>query len=113
MLFSEFSRGGFDPFLEMRRMQQEMNRRLAELGTVAAQEFPPMNLWVGDTTSMVVTAELPGPDPKWTDVSVHEATLTLRGTRGRQATGEAPRARRAHTNATHHPPLSKHNGGEE
>ena len=46
MLLSDFGRIGFDPFLEMRRMQQEMNQRLAGLTADAAQEFPPINLWV-------------------------------------------------------------------
>jgi HSP20 family protein len=31
MLLSDFGRIGFDPFLEMRRMQQEMNQRLGGL----------------------------------------------------------------------------------
>ncbi len=36
MLLSNFGRIGFDPFLEMRRMQQEMNQRLAGLIPTAA-----------------------------------------------------------------------------
>ena len=58
MLLSDFGRMGFDPFLEMRRMQQEMNQRLSGLTSEAAQDFPPVNLWMGED-SVAVTAELP------------------------------------------------------
>ncbi|WP_245499288.1 hypothetical protein [Mesorhizobium sp. M1A.F.Ca.ET.072.01.1.1] len=44
MLLSDLGRVGFDPFQEMRRMQQEVNQRLAGLTASAAQEFPPVNL---------------------------------------------------------------------
>lgn len=47
MLLSDLGRVRFDPFLEMRRMQQEVNQRLAGLTASASEEFPPVNLWVG------------------------------------------------------------------
>lgn len=78
MLLSDFGRVGFDPFLEMRRMQQEVNQRLAGLTASAAQEFPPINLWVGEE-SVAVTAELPGIAPDEVDLTVRENTLTLKG----------------------------------
>ncbi|TIS69834.1 MAG: hypothetical protein E5X11_06705, partial [Mesorhizobium sp.] len=62
MLLSDLGRVGFDPFLEVRRMQQEVNQRLAGLTASAAQEFPPVNLWVGND-SVALTAELPGIAP--------------------------------------------------
>ncbi|WP_353646610.1 Hsp20/alpha crystallin family protein [Mesorhizobium sp. WSM2239] len=77
MLLSDFGRIGFDPFLEMRRMQQEMNQRLTGLTAGAAQEFPPVNLWVGED-SVAVTAELPGIAPDEVDLTVRENTLTLK-----------------------------------
>jgi HSP20 family protein len=80
MLLSDFGRIGFDPFLEMRRMQQEMNQRLAGLTADAAQEFPPIILWVGED-SVAVTAELPGISPDEVDLTVRENTLTLKGVR--------------------------------
>jgi HSP20 family protein len=80
MLLSDFGRIGFDPFLEMRRMQQEMNQRLTGLTADAAQEFPPINLWVGED-SVAVTAELPGISPDEVDLTVRENTLTLKGAR--------------------------------
>lgn len=80
MLLSDFGRAGFDPFLEMRRMQQEMNQRLSGLTAGANQEFPPINLWVGED-SVAVTAELPGISPDAVDLTVRENTLTLSGER--------------------------------
>ncbi|WID99249.1 Hsp20/alpha crystallin family protein [Bosea vestrisii] len=83
MLLSDFGRIGFDPFLEMRRMQQEMNQRLGGLRTNAAQEFPPVNLWLSEN-SVAVTAELPGIAPDDVDLTVRENTLTLKGERKSQ-----------------------------
>ncbi|TCR68204.1 Hsp20/alpha crystallin family protein [Bosea sp. BK604] len=80
MLLSDFGRFGFDPFLEMRRMQEEMNQRLAGLSAGAGREFPPINLWIGGD-SVAVTAELPGIVPEDVDLTVRENTLTLQGTR--------------------------------
>lgn len=83
MMLSDFGRIGFDPFLEMRRMQQEMNQRLGGLRTSAAQEFPPVNLWLGEN-SVALTAELPGIAPDDVDLTVRENTLTLKGERKSQ-----------------------------
>jgi HSP20 family protein len=80
MLLSDFGRMGFDPFLEMRRMQQEMNQRLSGLTSEAAQDFPPVNLWMGED-SVAVTAELPGVSPDAVEVTVRENALTLKGGR--------------------------------
>lgn len=84
MLLSDFGRVGFDPFLEMRRMQQEMNQRLAGM-TAATPEFPPINLWAGEE-SVAVTAELPGLAPGDVDLTVRDNTLTLKGERGSPTT---------------------------
>ena len=87
LLLSDFGRIGFDPFLEMRRMQQEMNQRLAGLTADAAQEFPPINLWVGED-SVAVTAELPGISPDEVELTVRENTLTVKGEREPQVEDE-------------------------
>jgi HSP20 family protein len=76
----EFGRFGFDPFLEMRRLQSEMNRLFSGVGTAGVQQFPPINLWLGEN-SVVVTAALPGVSPDTVDLTVHENTLTLQGRR--------------------------------
>ena len=50
---------GFDPFVELRRMQSEMNRLFSSGFTTTARDFPPINIWRGDN-SVVATGELPG-----------------------------------------------------
>lgn len=93
MLLPMFSRVGFDPGAEMRRMQNEMNRMLAGLERDTRGEFPPINLWMGEN-SVVVTAELPGFAEADVDVTVHADTLTLRGKREFKADGEVAWHRR-------------------
>ena len=78
MALSEFTRFGFDPLTDMRRMQDEMNRLFAGVRTPAARDFPPVNLWVGEN-SVAVTAELPGVGSDDIDVTVRDDTFTLQG----------------------------------
>lgn len=86
MLLPMFSRVGFDPAAEMRRMQNEMNRLLAGLEPDVRPEFPALNLWLGET-GVVVTAELPGCAEDDVDVTVRADTLTVRGKREFRADG--------------------------
>jgi HSP20 family protein len=79
MALSEFPRLGFDPFVELRRMQSEMNRLFSGF-TPAARDFPPINIWLGDN-SVVVTSELPGVTRDDVTISLQEDVLTLEGTR--------------------------------
>src|SRR5271166_7194153 len=79
MALSEFPRLGFDPFVELRRMQSEMNRLFSGF-TPAARDFPPINIWLGDT-SVVVTGELPGVTRDDVTISLEEDVLTLEGAR--------------------------------
>lgn len=79
---------GWDPFVEMRRMQREMNRLFNDVGAATTPtEFPPINLWVGDG-SVVVTAEISGVEQGDLDLTVHENTLTIAGKREPQYDGE-------------------------
>jgi len=80
MALSEFPRLDFDPFVELRRMQSEMNRLFSGLGTSAAREFPPINVWLGEN-SVVVTAELPGITAEDVNLNLQEDVLTLAGRR--------------------------------
>ena len=80
MALSEFPRLGFDPFVELRRMQSEMNRLFSGLSTTAARDFPPINIWLGDD-SVVVTAELPGVARNDVTINLQEDVLTLGGKR--------------------------------
>jgi len=79
MALSEFPRLGFDPFVELRRMQSEMNRLFTGF-TLAGRDFPPVNIWLGDN-SVVVTGELPGVTRDEVTISLQEDVLTLEGAR--------------------------------
>jgi HSP20 family protein len=80
MALSEFPRLGFDPFVELRRMQSEMNRLFSGFNATAARDFPPINIWLGDN-SVVVTAELPGVTRDDVNLQLQEDVLTLAGKR--------------------------------
>jgi HSP20 family protein len=80
MALSEFPRLGFDPFVERRRMQSEMNRLFSGFSATATRDFPPINIWLGEN-SVVVTAELPGVTHDDVNLSLQEDVLTLAGKR--------------------------------
>ena len=80
MALSDFPRLSFDPFVELRRMQSEMNRLFSGFSTATAREFPPINIWLGED-SVVVTAELPGVTREDVNLNLQEDVLTLAGRR--------------------------------
>lgn len=80
MALSEFPRLSFDPFIELRRMQSEMNRLFSGFSTSTVREFPPVNIWLGDN-SVVVTAELLGVTRDYVMLNLQEDVLTLEGKR--------------------------------
>jgi HSP20 family protein len=80
MALSEFPRLGFDPFVELRRMQTEMSRLFSGFSATSARDFPPINIWLGEN-SVVVTAELPGVTREDVTISLQEDVLTLEGKR--------------------------------
>jgi HSP20 family protein len=75
-----FGRLGLDPFAELRRLQNEVNRAFSSVASATTREFPLVNLWLGEN-SVVVTAELPGVEPGAVDISLENDVLTLRGER--------------------------------
>lgn len=71
----------WDPWGEMRRLKREMSQLFRNYMPGSAQrEFPPVNVWA-DAENIVVTAEIPGIDPKAIDISVLEDSLTIKGSR--------------------------------
>lgn len=81
MLLSSAGRLGWDPFLEMRRMQNEVNRLFADVEQrPMGAAYPPVNLWIGED-SVVLTTELPGVDQNDLEIAVRESTVTIGGTR--------------------------------
>ncbi len=84
--------GGADPFRDLRRLQEEMDR-LAGAFTPAAVSFPAVNLYAG-RDGIAVSAELPGVAKDELEIHAHRDTLTLRGTRRPAAEDEAAFHRR-------------------
>jgi HSP20 family protein len=80
MALSEFPRLGFDPFVELRRMQTEMSRLFSGFSATTARDFPPINIWLGEN-SVVVIAELPGVTREDVTIGLQEDVLTLEGKR--------------------------------
>ncbi len=72
-----------DPFHELHRLQRDMNRLFAGF-TTPAEQFPALNLW-SSPEEVVLTAEIPGVDPKDVDVSVVGNVVTLEGERKEDA----------------------------
>lgn len=72
-----------DPFQDLYRLQREVNRLFSDYAE-PAEHFPALRLWNSDEEA-VVTAELPGVDPKSVDLSVVGQLLTLQGERKEEA----------------------------
>ncbi len=66
-----------NPFAEMRRLQGDVNRLFS--GYCRDEEaFPAVNAW-SDNEQVVITAEIPGVDPKEINLTVKENYLTIEG----------------------------------
>ena len=82
-LFPSVFRNGarlWDPFRDLRHIQEEMNRLVDQVWYPRVTEYPPLNVWSNEEET-IVQAELPGFAPEDIDISVVQNTLTLRGSR--------------------------------
>ncbi|AUJ65609.1 hypothetical protein B9057_14490 (plasmid) [Aestuarium zhoushanense] len=81
MLYTPFAAyGAPDPFSDMRRVQNEMNRLFEGLGTSRrVNVYPPVNFWAGQD-SVVMTAELPGLAEKDIELTVKDTLVSIKGT---------------------------------
>jgi len=79
MALSDFPQLSFDPLLERRRMQSEMNRVFSGY-TPSARDFPPIYNWLGEN-SVGVTSELPGVTTSDVAINLQEDVLSLEGAR--------------------------------
>lgn len=73
-----------EPLAALRRIQDEINRAFSEQRVPASAEFPPINVWRGQD-SVIVTAEVPGVRLEDMELTVHQNTLTIKGTRTAEA----------------------------
>ena len=78
MMWTDLMRG-MDPWREMNRLRQEMNRLFNEY-TPANYAFPAMNVW-SDSDKTVITSEIPGVEKNELKISVMGKTLTVEGNR--------------------------------
>jgi HSP20 family protein len=93
------SLGGGDPFRELRRLQDEMDRLAGTMGPAAGGRgglaaaapggFPAVNVYAGQD-GIAVVAELPGVGKDDLEVQVHQDTLSLSG--GRRPAAEREEA---------------------
>lgn len=75
--------GGADPFRELRRLQDEMDRLVGAFAPpagVPTAGFPAMNVYAG-RDGIAILAELPGVEKDDLEIQAHRDTLTLSGTR--------------------------------
>ena len=79
MIWQVVSRNGigFDPFSELSRMNRSMDQLFGGYSS-RSSAFPPVNVWGGENEA-VVTAEIPGVDPKSLSLSVTGDILTIEG----------------------------------
>lgn len=88
-----------DLFGQMRRTPSELNR-IFGIGLVPGIDYPSLDVWAG-SEGMIVTAQLPGIDPDQLEVTVHQDTLTLKGSRpDDEIDGEAVCHRRERVHGT-------------
>ncbi len=70
----------WDPFRDLRHIQDEMDRLVNQSWVPRAAEYPPVNVWTNEDET-VVQAELPGLAPDAIDISVVQNALTIKGHR--------------------------------
>ena len=76
---------GSDPFAEMRRLQDEMNRLFSSYQSAPSTSFPPVNAFANED-GVALSAQMPGVEQDDLEISVFRDTLTLRGKRQPGAT---------------------------
>ncbi|MBI5507729.1 MAG: Hsp20/alpha crystallin family protein [Deltaproteobacteria bacterium] len=79
----------FDPWRELNRVQEDLNRFFAG----AKGDYPPVNVYSNEQ-GLVLTADLPGVDGKELDVTVLAESVTLKGKVGEPAVEGASCSRR-------------------
>jgi HSP20 family protein len=70
---------GTDPATEMRRLQRDMSRLFGGYGA-ESEPYPAINAW-SNNDEVVLTAEIPGVDPKSLDISVNGDQVSIAGER--------------------------------
>lgn len=100
-----FEETSWDPFSDLRGLQQEVGRLFECFGGEGLHggTYPPLNLWSNDTEA-VVTAELPGIVASELEISVLRDRLTIHGDRKQE---ELPEGATRHRNERVHGPFTR------
>ena len=80
-MYPETGSWSWEPFDEFRRLQRDMNRLFHGVGS-PQEPFPALNIY-GNEEKALVTAELPGVDPKALGINVNGNRLSIEGERKR------------------------------
>ncbi|MEE8409360.1 MAG: Hsp20/alpha crystallin family protein [Myxococcota bacterium] len=86
-------RGTWDPWRDLNRLQDELNRLFTGSRGGCEVAFPSVNVWTNDDGALL-TADLAGVDPAAVDISVISESVTLRGKREPDAVGDGNTAHR-------------------
>lgn len=80
---------------EFDRLEREVNRLFSAYSdlTTPAPDFPAINIWTSEDAS-VITADLPGMEPKDIEIQVSDNTLTISGERTLEPVGKNARINR-------------------
>lgn len=70
----------WDPFSEFSDLRRAMNRLFGPTDGLAAEVFPPLNIYASDDEA-VVSTEIPGIEKDSLDISVSGSSFTLSGSR--------------------------------
>ncbi len=90
---SPYSTARWDPFSELTNLQRAINRAFESRIGQRTSEYPPLNV-VANEDEVLVTAELPGVDPKDLDITVQGNTFTVKGHRKAEDLKEGERYHR-------------------
>lgn len=75
------------PIPEIQNLRREMNRVFSGISQEVSQDFPAVNVWVGEHDA-IVNAEIPGVEIEKIDISVIADSLTISGSREPATLGE-------------------------
>jgi len=95
MFTDEFRRSAknFDPWRELNRLQDELNRLFGGVSNVTLSAYPTVNLWSNEEAAFV-EADVPGMTSETLEISVLDESITLRGKRQVEEQGTVHRRER-------------------
>ncbi len=87
-------RGNWDPWRDLNRLQDELNRLFTGSRAGGEVGYPSVNVWTNDDGALL-TADLPGVDPAAVEISVVSDSVTLRGKREPDAVADGNTSHRS------------------